>query len=202
MRRALALGFALAVAAGLASPSLAHDGATHAPDAHATGPALPLPLEIRPRFSLTDQNGRAVTEADFAGRPMAIFFGYAQCEAICSVALPNLAEALDLLGSDGAEIAPVLITVDPAHDTPEAMATRLAAYHPRLIGLTGTEAALAAARAAFQVETSQVAKTPEGAPIFAHGSFIYLVGRDGLVKSVLPPILSPERIAALMRKYL
>ena len=197
---------ALALAAGLAPAALAHDGATHATTAQAAareaGPALPFPFEITPRFALIDHTGRAVTEADYAGRPMAIFFGYANCEAICSVALPGLAAALDLLGPEGAEIAPILITVDPARDTPEAMARRLAQYHPRLIGLTGSEAALAEARAVFQVEARQVAETPEGAPLFAHGSFIYLVGRDGVVKTLLPPILSPERMAELMRKYL
>jgi protein SCO1/2 len=206
MRLALALAFV----AGLAPAAPAHDGAIHPTTAEAatheatstTGPALPFPIEITPRFALIDQTGRAVTEADFAGRPMAIFFGYASCEAICPVALPSLAAALDLLGPDGAEIAPILITVDPARDTPEAMARRLAEYHPRLIGLTGSEAALAEARAVFQVEASQVAETPDGAPLYAHGSFIYLVGRDGVVKSLLPPILSPERIAELMRKYL
>jgi protein SCO1/2 len=191
---------------GLAQPALAHDGVAHPTTteaaAHEAGPALPFPIEITPRFALTDQTGRAVSQADFAGRPMAIFFGYANCEAICSVALPSLAAALDLLGPDGAGIAPILITVDPARDTPAAMARRLAQVHPRLIGLTGSEAALAEARAVFQVETSQVAETPEGAPLYAHGSFIYLVGRDGAVKTLLPPILSPERIAELMRKYL
>ena len=204
------LALALALVAGLVPAAPAHDGATHPTTAEvaahegtsATGPALPFPIEIRPHFALIDPTGRAVTEADFAGRPMAIFFGYANCQAICSVALPSLAAALDLLGPEGAEIAPILITVDPARDTPAAMARRLAQYHPRLIGLTGSEAALAEARAVFQVEARQVAETPEGAPLYAHGSFIYLVGRDGVVKSLLPPILSPERIAELMRKYL
>jgi protein SCO1/2 len=204
MRRLL---LAVVLAAG-AGPAAAHDGVVHATpseaDAHtaAAGPALPFPVKITPRFALTDQTGRAVTEADFAGRPMAVFFGYASCESICSVALPSLAAALDLLGPEGEAIAPVLITVDPARDTPETMASRLPDYHPRLIGLTGTEAALAEARAVFQVESQQVTTTPEGAPVFAHGSFIYLVGRDGEVKSLLPPILSPERMAELMRKYL
>ena len=190
------LWLALALAVGIAQPAPAHEATP------ATGPALPFPIEITPRFALFDQTGRAVTQADFAGRPMAIFFGYANCEAICSVALPSLAAALDLLGPEGAEIAPILITVDPARDTPEAMARRLAQYHPRLIGLTGSEAALAEARAVFQIEVKQVAETPDGAPLYAHGSFIYLVGRDGVVKSLLPPILSPERMAELMRKYL
>jgi protein SCO1/2 len=197
---------ALVLALGLAQPALAHDRTLPATTAQAAaqgaGSALPFPIEITPRFTLIGQAGRAVTQADFAGRPMAIFFGYASCEAICSVALPSLAAALDLLGPEGAEIAPILITVDPARDTPAAMARRLAQYHPRLIGLTGSEAALAEARAVFQVEASQVAETPEGAPLYAHGSFIYLVGRDGVVKSLLPPILAPERIAELMRKYL
>jgi protein SCO1/2 len=208
MRLALALALVagLPLVAGLAPAALAHDRAlpmtTAQGAAQGAGAALPFMIEITPRFALIDHTGRAVTQADFAGRPMAIFFGYASCEAICSVALPSLAAALDLLGPEGAGIVPILITVDPARDTPEAMARRLAQYRPRLIGLTGGEAALAEARAVFQVETSQVAVTPEGAPLYAHGSFIYLVGRDGMVKSLLPPILSPERIAELMRKYL
>jgi protein SCO1/2 len=198
---------ALLLAAGLAAPAIAHDGVAHPTPAQAVAhdsgaPALPFPLHIEPRFALTDQTGRAVTQADFAGRPMAIFFGYASCESICTVALPSLAAALDILGPEGSEIAPILITVDPARDTPQAMARRLPDYHPRLIGLTGSETALAEARAAFQVEAKQVAATPEGAPIYAHGSFIYLIGRDGAVKSILPPILAPERMAELMRKYL
>jgi len=170
--------------------------------APAAGPALPFPVEIRPRFSLIDQTGRAVSEADFAGRPMAIFFGYASCDAICSVALPALGEALDLLGPKGKDIAPLLITVDPEHDTPAAMARKLPKYSPRLIGLTGTEAALADARRVFQIEAEKVGDLPDGTPIYSHGSFIYLVGRDGVVKNVLPPILAPKRIAALMLKYL
>ncbi len=197
MRRTLALIAALA-----AAPAAAHDGTVHPAPILAAAPALPFPLAIRPRFALTDQGGRRVTEADFAGRPMAVFFGYANCESICTVALPAMGAALDILGPAGAEIVPVMITVDPARDTPEAMGRKLAEYSPRLVGLTGSEAALAEARAAFQVEIAEVARTPEGAPVYAHGSFIYLVGRDGMVKSVLPPILAPERIAELMAKTL
>jgi protein SCO1/2 len=201
---------ALTLVAGLVPVASAHNGVTHTTTEQAAihegpaqqSPALPFPVTITPRFDLIDHTGRAVSQADFAGRPMAIFFGYASCEAICTVALPSMAAALDILGPEGDEIAPILITVDPVRDTPETMAARLPEYHPRLIGLTGSEAALAEARAVFQIDAKQVAETPEGAPIYAHGSFIYLVGRDGVVKSLLPPILSPDRMAELMRKYL
>ncbi|MCL5776627.1 SCO family protein [Limibaculum sp. FT325] len=201
-RRAVAAALvALATSGGAA----AHDGRSHdAPAPHAANDAAPppFPVEIRMRFDLSDQAGRRVSEAEFAGRPVALFFGYANCEAICSVALPAMAEALDLLGDDGAAIAPVMITVDPSRDTPEALARALPRYHDRLIGLTGTAEALAEARAAFQVEAAEVARDAAGAPIFAHGSFIYLVGPDGRVRSVLPPIVGPARIAELMRRHL
>ena len=198
---------AIAVLA-LALPAAAHDGVVHATKAEAlahaapAGPALPFPVDIRAEFALIDQDGRAVTEADFAGRPMAIFFGYASCEAICSVALPRLGEALDLLGEDAGGIAPLLITVDPARDTPEKMGPALARWHPALRGLTGSEEALAAARAAFQVEAEVVFDDPEGNPVYAHGSFIYLVDPDGKVLTLLPPVLSPERMAEVIRGYL
>ena len=81
------------------------------------------------------------------------------------------------------------------------MAAALPRWHPRLIGLTGTEAALADARAAFQVEAREAFEGPEG-PVYAHGGFIYLVGPDGRVLTLLPPILGPERLAAVIAGHL
>jgi protein SCO1/2 len=203
MRVALA-----ALVTALALPALAHDGVVHktpeeaAAHAGAPAPGLPFPVEITARFDLIDQDGNRVTEKDFAGRPMAIFFGYARCDAICSVALPRLGAALDLLGAQGERIAPLMITVDPERDTVEALGPALAKWHPRLRGLTGSTEALAAARAAFQVETAKVLNDTEGNPVYSHGSFIYLVGADGRVLTLLPPILGPERMAEIIQGYL
>lgn len=185
-------------------PAAAHDGVVHrtpAEDAAGEAAATPFPADIRAKFRLIDKTGREVTEADFAGRPMAIFFGYASCEAVCSVALPRLGQALDLLGEKSAALAPILITVDPARDTPEAMRGALPRWHPRLIGLTGSEAALAEARATFQVEAQEVFEGPEG-PVYAHGSFIYLLDGHGQLLTLLPPILGPERMAEVIAGYL
>lgn len=213
MRRASLVALAalaagpLALAAALAA-AFAHDGRAHGATVQAaTGPdedagALPFPLDIRLQFELIDQIGRRVTEADFADRAVALFFGYASCQSICTVALPAMGAAIALLGQDADAIAPLMITVDPARDTPEALARSLPRYHPRMIGLTGSPEALAAVRAAFQVEAAEVARDAAGEPIFAHGSFIYLIGPGGKLRSVLPPILGPERIAELMRRHL
>jgi len=202
------LALAAMLAAGLAAGAAAHDRVEHpsaeaatrkAPADATSGPALPVDIELA--FDLIDHRGRAVTEADFAGRPIALFFGYAKCESICSVALPRMAAALDILGATGAEIMPILITVDPARDTPEALAETLPRWHERFVGLTGSEAALAAVRERFQVDSKVVFEDVTG-PVYAHGSFIYLIGAEGRVETLIPPILGPERIAQLMRKYL
>ncbi len=158
----------------MAGPALGHDGVEHktseeaAPHGAATPAqaaeapplpetaALPFPIDIEASFDLVDQSGNRRSEEDFAGKPMLIFFGYASCEAICSVALPRLAGALDILGDKAAALQPIMITVDPVNDTPEALAEAMPKIHPRLLGLTGTEAELAAARAAFQVEAMKL----------------------------------------------
>ena len=112
-----------------------------------------------------------------------------------------MAEVVDLLDEQGTEIQPILITVDPARDTPEALAKAAPKVHERLVALTGSEEALAGARKSYKVEAKQIGEDIEG-PIFAHGSFIYLLGPDGDVKSLLPPILAPDRIAEIALKHL
>ncbi len=184
----------------------AHAAATQAKAAEAPPlpetPALPFPIEIEASFDLVDQTGARRKETDFAGKPMLIFFGYASCEAICSVALPRLAGALDILGDKAAALQPIMITVDPVNDTPEALAEAMPKFHPRLLGLTGTEAELAAARAAFQVEAKKLHEMIDGTPIYSHGSFIYLLDGDAKVLTVMPPILGEDRIAELILKYI
>jgi protein SCO1/2 len=168
------------------------------------GPALagsPLPFDVGGPFELTDQHGDTRTDESYRGKPALLFFGYAQCQSICSVALPRMAEAVDLLDEAGTEVQPILITVDPARDTPEALAAAAPDMHPRLSALTGTDAALAAARKSYRVESKRIGEDVDG-PIYAHGSFIYLLGPDGEVLSLMPPVLAPERMAEITLGYL
>lgn len=170
-----------------------------------TAPAMaqsPFPVDITAKFELTDHHGDTRTEKDFDGRGMLIFFGYANCESICTVALPALGETLTLLGDDLEKLQPLMITVDPRNDTPEALAKSLPKYHPDLLGLTGSETALADVRAHFQVEVEEIFQTPDGQPVYSHGSFVYLTDASGKVLTLLPPILSPERMAEVIRTYL
>ncbi len=152
-------------------------------------------------FDLVDHDGNRRTSKDPDGNYQMVFFGYASCKAICSVALPRMAAAIDLLDANDITVTPLLITVDPERDTQEEMKEALAIHHSRMIGLTGSEEALQTAYDAFQVKKSLVYEHPEEGPIYAHGSFIYLLDPDGNFKTLLPPILSPERMAEVMQSY-
>jgi len=150
------------------------------PVAHVTGEAL-----ITSDFALTDHTGRRVTEADFAGRWQLVFFGFTYCPDICPTTLAYMGSVLDLLGDNAERVAPLFVTVDPARDTPEVMAAYVAAFHPRLIGLTGTEAEVAAAAKALRVyyERMDQADAPDGY-LMAHSGYIYLMTPEGRFDAV------------------
>jgi protein SCO1 len=161
----------------------------------------PLPFALGGAFSLIDHEGLLRSEADPDGQPQLLFFGYAACEQICSVALPMMAEAARALEADGIAVTPVMITVDPERDTPEVMAERLRALHPGFVGLTGSREALAAAYAAFRVEHEVVYVDPFAGDVFAHGSFVYLLDAEGNFRTLFPPILAPERAVEIVRAH-
>ncbi len=204
MSRRAALGLVLALPGAAA---LAHAGHRHAPAAAPPAPPAPppaaaFPVPVGVDFALTDQDGRRRRRADFAGRHVLLFFGYANCDAICSAAIPAMLETLDALGPARRAVDAVMITVDPARDTPAGLRRGLAKYGPGIIGLTGTPAALAPVWRGFHVSVTPVGHDPLGQPIYAHGSFLYLLGPDGAVLTMLPPVLPPERLAAVIGGYI
>ncbi|MDA7948055.1 MAG: SCO family protein, partial [Hyphomicrobiaceae bacterium] len=89
-------------------------------------------------FTLTDHNGRRVTEKDFSGKHILVFFGYTFCPDICPAELQVMSAALDALGGKAKEVTPVFITVDPKRDTVEQMKSYVENFHPSLVGLTGS----------------------------------------------------------------
>lgn len=166
------------------------------------GPALPFPIDVEARFDLVDQNGNRVSEADFAGKPMALFFGYASCEAVCSAVMPDVARTMELLEDQNQKFNTVMITIDPARDTPEAMRKNLPRWNSGIIGLTGTEEALGKVRDLFQVDIQVVGHDEKGGAIYSHGSLIYLIGPDSKLMTILPPVYGPEHMAKIISRYI
>ncbi len=101
-------------------------------------------------FELVDHHGNTVTEADVMDKPSLVYFGYTFCPDICPLDTARNADAVYKLDDQGIEVQPVFITIDPARDTPEVVAEYVEVFHPRMIGLTGSEAQVKAASQAYK----------------------------------------------------
>ena len=161
-----------------------------------------FPIKIGGPFALKDPEGRLHRDSDYRGRFMLVFFGYANCQGICPLGLRNMAEAHKLLGDAKDKVAPVFITVDPARDTPEALKEFVAKTNPSLIALTGTVAELEEARKGYRIETVSLGGGITGNEQFRHNTFIHLMGPDGKILTIFPPILDPDRLAEAIRGYI
>jgi cytochrome oxidase Cu insertion factor (SCO1/SenC/PrrC family) len=146
-------------------------------------------------FTLTDQHGERVTEQDFAGRFMLIYFGYTFCPDICPTSLTVMAAAIDELPQAQAEqVVPVFITVDPARDTVEQLAAYAPLFHPRLVALTGSEEEVREAARAYRVYY-HVPEEEGDTYLVDHSSFVYLMGPDGSYRTHFGIDAAPEAVA-------
>lgn len=161
-----------------------------------------LPALVGGDYTLTNQYGQTHTQADPDGKTQLLFFGYANCLQICSAVLPQMAIVADEVADlTGAEIRPVMITVDPVIDTVETLGPALTAYHDDFIGLTGDDDALQVAYDAFAIEKEFLFEDPEYGPVYAHGSFMYLLDGNGETLTIIPPVLSDDQIVAIISNY-
>ncbi|HEY9163120.1 MAG TPA: SCO family protein, partial [Magnetovibrio sp.] len=129
-------------------------------------------------FTLTDSTGKRVTDKDFQGKYMLIYFGYTFCPDVCPTSLSIMAEALDALTPEQlAKVTPVFVTVDPERDTPEVMAAYVPNFHPKLVGLTGTLEEVKAAARGYKAYYAKVNEAdPDGNYTMDHSSITYLMG--------------------------
>jgi len=154
-------------------------------------------------FTLTDHTGKRVTDQDFRGRFMLVFFGFTYCPDVCPTALQVMAAALEKIGSKAEQITPVLITVDPERDTPEQMAMYVKSFHPRLVGLTGSPEEIAAVAKAYRVYFKRVADPKSsGGYTMDHSAIIYVMGPDGAFRTHFTYTVNADAMAERLTKLL
>jgi protein SCO1/2 len=144
-----------------------------------SGPAGSGEALVGGPFSLTDHTGRRVTEKDFLGKYMLVFFGFTYCPDVCPTELQVMSAALDELGTAGNTIQPVFVSIDPERDTPEVVKQYVENFHPRLIGLTGSPDDIAAIARAYRVYYKKTAGGLETDYEMDHSTTIYLMGPVG-----------------------
>jgi len=128
-------------------------------------------------FELVNGAGETVTDADVITEPTLIYFGYTFCPDVCPFDVDRNAEAVALLDERGKSVTPVFISVDPERDTPEVVGDFAEAFHPRMIGLTGSPEQVKAASQAYR---TYYAAQPavDGDYLVDHSTFSYLVMPD------------------------
>jgi len=157
-------------------PSEQPSGTSTSPST-STSTAIVGKPKIGGAFTLVDQDGKTVTDADFRGQYLLVYFGYTFCPDVCPTSLSVIADAMDLIGDKADRVTPIFITVDPKRDTPEQMKMYVEYFHPKLVGLTGSEDQVAAAAKAYKVYYAKVGDGDEY--LMDHSSITYLMGPDG-----------------------
>lgn len=149
-------------------------------------------------FALVDQEGKRVTDGDFRGRFMLVYFGYTHCPDQCPLDLDTMTQALDQMPADlSARVQPVFITVDPTRDTQAVMHDYAGHFHPRLEALTGSEDEVGAAVKAYRVYVHKGRPATAGGDDYPvdHSAFTFLMGPDGRYVAHFSPGTSPDDMA-------
>lgn len=151
-------------------------------------------------FTLVDHTGKTVTDADFRGRFLLVFFGYTFCPDVCPTELNAITVAMDKLGPLAEKVTPVFITIDPHRDTVEKLKSYVADFHPRLVGLTGSEEQVAAAARAYRVYYKKAGGDKAGEDYLVdHSSYVYLMGPDGVFLTHFSFGVEPGKMAEELR---
>lgn len=164
-------------------------------------PSAQQAADIHSAFSLIDGAGQTVTDTDFGDSYLLVSFGFTSCPDICPTALQTIGQAMDLLADDGDQVQPLFITLDPVRDTPAVASDYAKAFHPRLIGLSGSAEQIAAAARSYRVYYAKVPTAAgDGDYTIDHSSYVYLMGPDGAYLTHFSHATSAEDMAAGVRK--
>jgi protein SCO1/2 len=161
------------------------------------------PLGVGGPFALEDGNGKPVTDQDFRGKYMLVYFGYTFCPDVCPTTLNAVADAMEKLGPLASRVQPLFITVDPGRDTPAMIKQYTASFGPSILGLTGTPDQIAKVAKEYRVYYAEH-RTGPGPNDYSmdHSSVLYLMDLDGNFLAPMRADLSGDEIAANLKKVL
>lgn len=155
-------------------------------------------------FTLVDETGKTVTDADVIDKPSLLYFGYSFCPDVCPLDNSRNAEAIEVLEERGKIVKPVFISIDPERDTPELLADFTDNLHPRMVGLTGTPEQVKAASQAYRTyfKKNEPEEGNEDYYLVDHSTFSYLVFPDEGFVEFFKRDLTPEQLADKVECFL
>jgi protein SCO1/2 len=153
-------------------------------------------------FTLTDTEGKRRTDAEFRGKHMLVFFGFANCPDFCPTALVTISQALEKLGPKAEKLAPIMITVDPERDTPAQLKNYAQNFDKRVVMLTGSAEEIAAAARAYRVYYAKRPLEKAGEYTMDHSAYIYFMDPDGKYLTHFRHGIQPDDLAKALAKQL
>jgi protein SCO1 len=156
-------------------------------------------------FTMTDQDGRTATDRDYAGRYRIMYFGFTHCPDVCPTDLAILGQALRRFEKSdparAARVVPIFVSVDPERDSPAVLKDYVAAFHPRLVGLTGTTRQLADMARRYGAYYGKEPPGPGGGYNVNHSRIAELIGPGGAPIALLPYDKGAEAVAAELDRW-
>ena len=157
------------------------------------------------RFILKSHTGKIVTDQDFGGKFMLVYFGYTYCPDICPTSLQTVTLALEKIADQAKYFQPLFITVDPERDTPRVMAEYVSSFYPGMIGLTGTKAVIDSVTKKYRVKFAKVveknAKDKDNDYMVDHTASVFLMGFDGRYLARFPYNTTADQMAAKLKQF-
>jgi protein SCO1 len=164
--------------------------------------SAPRASAIGGAFTLTEQDGRTVTDAAFKGEPLLVFFGYTHCPDVCPTSLFEISEVFKTMGPDK-KVQALFITIDPARDTPETLKDYLSSFDPRIVGLSGDPSQTAAVEKAFRVYAKKVPGAHgDDDYTMDHTAIVYLLDKQGRFVNAFNLERPPQEAAKDLERYL
>jgi protein SCO1 len=144
------------------------------------------PVPQAPDIAMTDARGNAFQLSSQRGKVVLMYFGFVNCPEECPLTMAHFKQAMEMLGADSSKVDVVMVSTDPARDTPQAMGDYLANFNPGFIGIPGTPEQLGAIWKAYDVQVLDGGET--------HSSYTYVIDRGGKIRLNFTPDSAPEDI--------
>ena len=192
----------MALAAGLLVTTVLVNGCSRGPVAppwhllNITGgmPAL--------QFTLTRDDGQVVTQKDYLGKTVLLYFGYTHCTDVCPTTLADLASILRKLGPAADLVRVLFVSVDPARDSPALLKTYVSAFGPWFVGLTGNQDQLLALTKRCRVAYRRGKLDASGNYTVYHSSMVFIFDRQGNARLLTSPGDKPTAITDDLKRLL
>jgi len=150
--------------------------------------ALVTPPFEKPDFTLTDTAGKPYNiRKQTEGYLTLLYLGYTHCPDVCPTHMANIAEVLGKLQPDvRRKIKVIMVTADPARDTPDVLRKWLDLFDKSFIGLTGPEDTIVALQETLGIEPATKTDLGEGNYAVNHAAYVMAFTPDNLAHTVYP----------------